>query len=96
MLNYFSNAPLEPELLLLDEPFSALDPPTRARLVDDLGKLLRAAQVTTVFVTHDLEEAAHLADYVAVLFGGRLRQHGKPQGILNAPADQDIQAFLGK
>jgi tungstate transport system ATP-binding protein len=86
---------LEPQLLLLDEPFSALDPPTRLRLVDDLSRLLREGQVTTVFVTHNLDEAAHLADRVAIFLGGQLRQHGQPEQISKAPADPEVAAFLG-
>ena len=58
---------LEPEVLLLDEPFSALDQPTRAALIDDLAAVLGETPVTTVFVTHDHDEAARLGDRVAVL-----------------------------
>ena len=58
---------LEPELLLLDEPFSALDPPTHARLLEDLSALLNENQRTTVFVTHNLQEAAKLSHRIAVI-----------------------------
>ena len=70
---------LEPELLLLDEPFSALDQPTREALIDDLGRILRQERITTVLVTHDRGEAMALGDRVGVLMGGRLRparRHG--------------------
>jgi tungstate transport system ATP-binding protein len=86
---------LEPELLLLDEPFSALDAPTRLRLLADLQALLRATGVTTVFITHDLDEALQLGDRVAVLLEGRLRQVGAPQAVFTAPADAAVAAFVG-
>lgn len=86
---------LQPELLLLDEPFSALDTPTRARLLDDLRSLLAATRVTTVFVTHDRDEALLLGDQVAVLLDGRLRQVGPPEQVFTAPADGEVAAFVG-
>ncbi len=86
---------LEPQLLLLDEPFSALDPPTRIRLVSDLGFLLREQKVTTIFVTHDLNEAARLSDRLAILLKGQLRQHGYPEELFKAPMDAEVAAFLG-
>jgi tungstate transport system ATP-binding protein len=86
---------LNPELLLLDEPFSALDAPTRARLLEDFHGLLETASLTTIFITHDLVEALYLGDRVAVLLGGRLRQSGSPQEVFSAPADRDVAAFVG-
>jgi tungstate transport system ATP-binding protein len=85
---------LEPQLLLLDEPFSALDPPTRSRLLDDLGTLLKETATTTVFVTHDLPEAAQLAGRMAVIIGNRLRQVGEPASVFAAPADEDVAGFV--
>ena len=85
---------LEPQLLLLDEPFSALDPPTRSRLLEDLGILLDETATTTVFVTHDLDEAAQLADRMAVIVGNRLRQSGRPDDIFAVPVDEDVAQFL--
>lgn len=85
---------LEPQLLLLDEPFSALDPPTRSRLLEDLGMLLDETATTTVFVTHDLVEAAQLAGRMAVIVGNRLRQFGKPEEVFAAPVDEDVAHFL--
>ena len=87
---------LEPELLLLDEPFSALDPPTRAQILDDLGALLKELKTTTLFVTHDLPEATQLATRIAVIIGNRLRQVGKPEKVFSQPADEDVAKFLGK
>lgn len=85
---------LEPELLLLDEPFSSLDPPSRAKLLDDLSGLLAADHRTTVFVTHDLKEAARLGNRVAVIVEGRLRQVGPARQIKSDPADRAVAAFV--
>ncbi len=85
---------LEPQLLLLDEPFSALDPPTRSRLLDDLGALLEETAATTVFVTHDLGEATQLSGRIAVIVGNRLRQVGSPAEVFSAPSDEDVSQFL--
>ncbi|HET9911492.1 MAG TPA: ABC transporter ATP-binding protein [Anaerolineales bacterium] len=85
---------LEPQLLLLDEPFSALDPPTRSRLLDDLGALLKETATTTIFVTHDLPEAAQLAGRMAVIIGNRLRQVGSPEVVFTSPADEDVAGFV--
>ena len=87
---------LEPELLLLDEPFSALDPPTRAHILEDLGILLQDTATTTVFVTHDLPEATQLAARMAVIIGNSLRQLGTPDEIYAHPADKDVAGFLGE
>jgi tungstate transport system ATP-binding protein len=85
---------LEPELLLLDEPFSALDPPTRSRLIQDLYDLLEGTQRTAVFVTHNLGEAAKLSHRIAVIIGGVLRQVGTAEQIKSQPADDAVAAFL--
>src|SRR5439155_786037 len=80
---------LEPEVLLLDEPFSGLDAPTRAALVTDLGAILRADRVTTVLVTHERGEAQALADRVGVLMDGRLRQLDDTARVFYAPASPE-------
>jgi tungstate transport system ATP-binding protein len=85
---------LEPQLLLLDEPFSALDPPTRSRLLDDLGALLKETATTTIFVTHDLAEASQLAEHMAVIVGNRLRQVGATDVVFASPVDEDVAAFV--
>ena len=87
---------LEPELLLLDEPFSALDPPTRAHILEDLGVLLKDTATTTVFVTHDLPEAMQLAARMAVIIENRLRQVGEPDVIYARPVNEGVARFLGK
>jgi tungstate transport system ATP-binding protein len=86
---------IQPEVLLLDEPFSALDAPTRTRLLQDLHALLAETSITTVFITHDLDEALLLGDRVAVLLGGVLRQVGRPQDVFTAPSDGEVAAFVG-
>ncbi len=86
---------LEPEVLLLDEPFSALDAPTRAALTADLSAALQATATTTVLVTHDRDEALALGDRVAVLIGGELRQVGPPGEVFGAPVDAEVAGFVG-
>ena len=85
---------LDPELILLDEPFSALDPPARARLLGDLTLLLKSGQRTAMIVTHNLKDAAKLGDRVAVIVGGRLRQVGPASQIKSRPADAEVAASL--
>ena len=85
---------LDPELLLLDEPFSALDPPTRSNLLKDFTNLLKDTDTTTVFVTHDLLEAELLAERMAVLIDNRLCQVGPVRQIKTHPVDATVAAFL--
>jgi len=86
---------LEPELLLLDEPFASLDEPTRAGLLVDLGEILHAERTTAVLVTHDRGEAQALADRVAVLLGGRLQQVDDTERVFRAPASEEVARFVG-
>jgi len=86
---------LEPEVLFLDEPFAALDAPTREALIDDLDGVLAGQSLTTVFVTHDRSEALRLGDRVAVLMDGRIRQTGTPSEVFGAPVDEQVAAFVG-
>jgi tungstate transport system ATP-binding protein len=86
---------LEPEVLLLDEPFSALDQPTREALIEELAAVLQETALTTVFVTHDRDEAARLAHRVAVLAGGRLLQVGRTADVFSTPADETVAAYVG-
>ncbi|HEX5938868.1 MAG TPA: ABC transporter ATP-binding protein [Dehalococcoidia bacterium] len=86
---------LEPEVLLLDEPFASLDAPTREALITDLERVLRDSPVGTVFVTHDRDEAMRLGDRVAVLIEGRLRQMGTPAEVFSAPVDAVVADFVG-
>jgi molybdopterin-binding protein len=86
---------VEPELLLLDEPFSALDQPTREALIGDLGLILDEERITTVLVTHDHEEAMVLADRVGVLIDGRLVQLDSAPRVFRAPASEAVARFVG-
>lgn len=85
---------LDPELLLMDEPFSAVDPQTREKLLEDLSRVLAEDHRTTVFVTHNLKEAAQFGDRVAVIIAGELKQAGKPEQIKNEPADVSVRDFV--
>jgi sulfate transport system ATP-binding protein len=85
----------KPHVLLLDEPFGALDARVRAELRDWLRRLHEEVHVTTVFVTHDQEEAMEVADRVAVLDHGRLEQVGAPAELYDAPASEFVLRFVG-
>ncbi|MGA2855013.1 MAG: sulfate ABC transporter ATP-binding protein [Verrucomicrobiota bacterium] len=86
---------VEPKVLLLDEPFGALDAKVRKELRRWLLQLHREIRVTTVFVTHDQEEALEVADRVAILSGGRIEQIGTPGEIYDHPATRFVHDFLG-
>lgn len=85
----------KPKLVLLDEPFSALDAELRAQLREEVREVLRAENATAILVTHDQEEALSLADRVAVLREGEVVQVGSPAEIYNSPVDVGIATFLG-
>jgi sulfate/thiosulfate transport system ATP-binding protein len=85
----------EPRVLLLDEPFGALDARVRAELRDWLRRLHDEVHVTTVFVTHDQEEAMEVADQIAVLDHGRLEQVGTPRELYDQPATEFVMRFVG-
>jgi osmoprotectant transport system ATP-binding protein len=84
----------QPNVVLMDEPFSALDPISRAQLQEVVFELHREIETTFVFVTHDMQEALKLADRLAVLYQGELQQVGKPQDILSHPANQFVKDFF--
>ncbi len=86
---------VRPDLLLLDEPFAALDTPTREALLDDVRRLVAATGTPTLFVTHDRNEAMKLADRLAVLMDGRIRQVGTPAEVFGSPADESVANFVG-
>jgi len=86
---------LDPEILLLDEPFSPLDPPTREALLLDLERILREPDITTVFVTHDRDEAFMFGDRVAVLMGGKLLQTGPTTEVFAHPVNLEVARFVG-
>ncbi|WP_431860680.1 ABC transporter ATP-binding protein [Azospirillum sp.] len=86
----------EPRILLMDEPFSALDPITRGTLQAELTGIHRQTGTTIVFVTHDMDEALKLADRIAVLDRGRLVQHAAPRDILARPAGDLVRDLVGR
>ena len=86
---------VKPDILLLDEPFSSLDPPTRESLIDDLEKILNSSGTTTIFATHDRIEALRLSDRIAVMNKGRILQIGAPDDVMNHPADEFVASFVG-
>jgi sulfate transport system ATP-binding protein len=85
----------EPQVLLLDEPFGALDAQVRSELREWLIRLHDVIHVTTVFVTHDQEEAMEVADQIAVLNDGRLEQVGAPRQLYDEPASEFVMRFIG-
>ncbi|WP_321474614.1 ABC transporter ATP-binding protein [uncultured Paludibaculum sp.] len=84
----------EPRVMLLDEPFGALDPLTRGRLQQSFLHIRHALQLTAIFVTHDVMEAILLADRIAVMDSGRVRQVGTARELLDAPADESIREMI--
>ncbi len=85
----------DPEVVLLDEPFAALDATLRQRLREEVAEILRAAGTSALLVTHDQSEALSLADTVAVLRDGRLQQIGTPEEVYERPRSQWVASFLG-
>jgi len=86
---------ISPEILFLDEPFAALDPPTREAVVTDLEKVLAETKTTTVMATHDRNEALRLSDRIAVMEGGRIAQIDRPAVVMNQPVDEFVASFVG-
>jgi len=87
---------VDPPILLMDEPYSAVDPVVRAHLQDELVSLHQRLGTTIVVVTHDIDEAIRIADRIAVFaIGGRLAQYATPDELLRVPADDFVESFLG-
>ncbi|MFC4735732.1 ABC transporter ATP-binding protein [Bacillus daqingensis] len=86
----------DPDILLMDEPFSALDPISRSQLQQDIAKLQQEIQKTIVFVTHDMEEALQLGDRIAVMREGKIVQIASPGELIANPADEFVSSFIGK
>lgn len=85
----------DPPVLLMDEPFGAVDPLNRERLQGEFARIQRDLRKTVVFVTHDVDEAIRLADRIAVMKDGRLRQYDTPERLLDHPADKFVHDFMG-
>lgn len=86
----------EPPIILMDEPFGALDPITRENLQDELKALQKKLHKTIIFVTHDMDEAVNMADKIVFMSKGKILQIATPEEMLNKPADPIISNFLGK
>lgn len=87
---------VEPPLILMDEPFGALDPITKESLQDELKKIQRRLQKTIVFVTHDMDEAIKLADVIVLMKDGKIIQADSPEELLSNPKDDFVAEFIGK
>lgn len=85
-----------PDIILMDEPFSALDPITRSDLQDELIQLQSTLKKTIVFVTHDMDEAVKIADKICIMRNGSILQYDTPENILKNPADEFVSHFVGK
>src|SRR3954466_8271495 len=85
---------VNPKVLLLDEPFGALDAKVRQELRDWLRRLHEEVHVTTIFVTHDQEEAMEVAEQIVVIDAGRVQQVGSPREIYDAPANDFVMKFI--
>ncbi|WP_338472908.1 ABC transporter ATP-binding protein [Niallia sp. XMNu-256] len=85
----------DPKIILMDEPFSALDPISREKLQDDLLELKKTLKKTTVFVTHDMEEAIKLADRICIMKEGEVVQIGTPHELVTNPANDFVRGFIG-
>lgn len=86
---------LQPEILFLDEPFAALDAPTRQTLFGDVVNILQETRFTTVLITHDRNEAQTLADRVAVLMNGNILQNAPTAGVFSSPVNEEVARFIG-
>ena len=86
----------DPDVILMDEPFSALDPITRSDLQDELVSLQSNLKKTIVFVTHDMDEAIKIADMICIMCDGRILQYDTPENILKNPADEFVSNFVGR
>ena len=85
----------DPNIVLMDEPFSALDPISREQLQDELRHLQQEIHKTIVFVTHDMDEALKIADTIVVMRDGRIEQIGSPQQLIDEPANEFVHNFIG-
>ena len=85
----------DPAIMLMDEPFGAIDPITRVKLQDEFRQILKKVSKTVVIVTHDLDEAIKMGDRIAIMRDGRLLQYDTPEAVLARPANDFVENFLG-
>lgn len=87
---------MDPDIILMDEPFSALDPLTREQLQDEIVSIQDRMRRTIVFVTHDMNEAIKISDKICIMNGGRIVQYDTPENVMKNPADSFVEGFVGK
>lgn len=87
---------IQPQVLLMDEPLSNLDAKLRVQVRETIADLQRESEITTVFVTHDQEEALALSDRISLMRQGRIEQNATPQEIYRAPASGYVADFVGR
>lgn len=87
---------MDPDIVLMDEPFSALDPITRVSLQDELIKMQAKLKKTIVFVTHDMDEAIKISDKICIMNNGEIVQYDTPERILKEPSNDFVSSFVGK
>ena len=86
---------IEPDVLLLDEPLSSVDPVIKTALTDEFARILRAEGVTTLYVTHDQDEALVVSDRVGIMHDGRFVRAGDSEDVMSMPTDEWVAGFLG-
>lgn len=86
---------LEPKILFLDEPFSALDAPTKEQLLEELSLIIKQTKVTSIFITHDFSDIPFMAEKVVVLYNGKIVQQGKYEEIFYQPASEEVAFLVG-
>jgi ABC-type Fe3+/spermidine/putrescine transport system ATPase subunit len=86
---------LEPKVLLLDEPLSNLDAKLRVRVREDIREIQQRVGITTVFVTHDQDEALSISDRIAVMNGGKVEQYAEPRSLYREPSTMFVASFVG-
>ena len=87
---------MDPEVILMDEPFSALDPITKTQLQDEIFNIQQNFKKTIIFVTHDMDEALKLGDKICILDAGSVVQFDTPEEILKNPINDFVRDFVGK
>ncbi len=85
----------DPELILLDEPFASLDPPTKESIIEDLSRVMKVKNTTAIMATHDRMDALRLSGRIAVMDGGRIVQVGPPSDVMHHPVNETVAAFVG-